>query len=210
MGMLVFSRKKMRKIGPVFIYRCMFISDSIYLLNMINPFVLNLIGKSLTTISDLACKITLYLAFCFFTLIPMLLVYISAERIVSIKYPSKRFQMRQIKWQIAYIVAVIAVGLVLFLPALFYVGLHKITSSGNSSSHNHLNNVQAIYYVCTFSSAYDQDLVTITNILIRLLAFRSMFFLSLFLIVSIFYLIKKKNFAKFFGKFKPNCNSKAQ
>ena len=180
-GILVLMRKKMEKIGPVYIYRFMFISDSIFMLQMINPLFLNIFGKNLMTLSEISCKLIGYLAFGLFSLTPMLLIYISIEKLVSIKYPTKKFLMRKKKWQFGFTLLMLTAGLVAFLPTFFYTGIVTTTSSNNQT-----------LTTCSFKSAFGQQVVTITNLLIRvLIAYDVMTLCSVLLLISIFQMSRR-------------------
>jgi len=181
MGILVLMRKKMQKIGPVYIYRFMFISDSIFMLQMINPFLLYIYGRNLMTLSEISCKLISYLAFGLFSLTPMLLIYISIEKLISIKYPTKKFLMRKKKWQFRFTLFMIIAGLITFLPSFFFSGIITTTSSNNLTS-----------TLCTFKSAFGQQVVSITNLVIRVfIAYGVMTLCSVLLLISIFQMRKR-------------------
>ena len=207
MGVLVFARENMKKIGPIYIYRLIFISNSVFILQMVNPFLLNLTGRNLSLVSNLLCKLTFYLGLGLFSLTPMLLVYISVEKLVSIKYPGKKFFMRKKKWQMTYMTIMAALGLVVFLPAFFYTDLQTtMVSSGNSSSN--VTNVQTSSLVCTFTSGFGENLTTITNLVTRLcIAFGSMLVFSILLIISAFQL-RRRIVENFLANSNLNLNKK--
>lgn len=175
MGILVLRRKKLEKIGPVFIYRIMFISDSIFMLQMINPFLLNLFGKNLMTFSEFSCKVIVYLAFGMFSLTPMLLIYISIEKLVSMKYPSKKLLTKK-KWQFAFVLSMLTAGLIIFLPSFFYAGIVTTTTSSNQTSS-----------ICVINDRFEQKIVSITNLVVRvIIAYGVMSVSSVLLIICIF------------------------
>ncbi len=56
LGLLVLSRRKLTKIGPVNIYRLLFIMDSMYLLLILEPYSETEFGFDLCILSDLSCN----------------------------------------------------------------------------------------------------------------------------------------------------------
>lgn len=194
MGMLVFRREKMKKIGPIYIYQLMFISDTIGLLQMTNAFMLNLTGRNVSNIASLPCKIVSYLAFAFFFLQPMLLLYISIERLVSVKYTAKRFVMKKKSAQLVFSTLTIAIGLIAFLPAFFYFDIKTTDQQPNNLSKLNLNetNLGTSLPVCTFSGLFGQKVVTYTNYVTRILiAYGLMSACSVLLIVTAFQLRRR-------------------
>ena len=129
------NEKKCKKIGLIYIYQWMSISDTINLLQMINAFMFNLTGRNVASIASFPCKIVSYLVFAYFFLQPMLLLYISIERLVSVKNPAKRFVMKKKNIQIVFSTLMIAIGLVAFLPAFFYFDI-KTTGQQTSNVSN--------------------------------------------------------------------------
>jgi len=205
MGILVFAKKKMKKIGPIYIYRFIFISDSIFILQMINPFLLSLTGRNLSLVSNLLCKLTFYLGLGLFSLTPMLLVYISVEKLVSIKYPAKKFLMIKKRWQVAYIIIMGVLGLLVFLPSFFYTSLQIKTMSSFNSSTTQTNQQTS---VCTFTSGFGQSLVGIITFVSRVfIAFGSMFMFSILLIISAFQL-RRRIVENFLANSNLNLNKK--
>jgi hypothetical protein len=99
-GLIIFLRKKMVKVGPVHMYRILFVIDTLFLLQSLNLIVKTQQLKDLSEISSLACKLFIYVNYSSYILSPMALFYISIEKLVSIKYPSKRFMFRKKKHQV--------------------------------------------------------------------------------------------------------------
>jgi hypothetical protein len=99
-GLVIFLRKKMVKVGPVHMYRILFVIDTLFLLQSLNLIVKTQQLIDLSEISSLTCKLFIYVNFSSYILSPMALFYISIEKLVSIKYPSKRFMFRKKKHQV--------------------------------------------------------------------------------------------------------------
>jgi hypothetical protein len=92
LGLIVFIKNKIKlknKIGPIIIYKYLFAYG---LINSYMIILLYLHGFEiyLETIFKLTCQLTVYYWYATASISPMILVYISIERFISIKYPNKR------------------------------------------------------------------------------------------------------------------------
>ena len=72
-GILVISKKELLKIGPRDMYRYLFISDTAYLLFMIQYYVLYGFALDPTVLSKYVCKLFYYLSYTFAAISPWLL-----------------------------------------------------------------------------------------------------------------------------------------
>ena len=59
-GLIIFFRKSMAKIGPVYAYRMLFLADIYFVPQMINSFLSQAFGTSITNRTNLGCKIYNY------------------------------------------------------------------------------------------------------------------------------------------------------
>ena len=99
-GLVIFLRKKMVKIGPLHMYQILFAIDTFCLLQTVVPFLQDINVVALTKISSTLCKLNVYMSYSSYILSPMALIYISIEKLVSIKYPAKRFTLRKKRNQV--------------------------------------------------------------------------------------------------------------
>jgi hypothetical protein len=117
---------------------------------------------------------------------PMMNVYISVERWISITYPSRRLVLLKRNVQIVYIFVVIVVNLAFATQVAIGFELQHViieTPIGNSSDHNTEN----IVYYCDFKSLYWQDVAGFIDIVIRVIVpVGLMVFFSFLLSVSIY------------------------
>lgn len=102
-GLSIFRRKKMEKIGPVRMYQILFLTDTFFILQSIESFLNNTFEIGLTKTLGLTCKIFIFVNYASYILSPMALFYISLEKFVSIKYPGKRFLLNKKKYQVIFI-----------------------------------------------------------------------------------------------------------
>ena len=176
-GLLVFSRKSMSKIGPIHAYRYLLIADSAYLIQMFDPYFNNILGKSLSSSSDLACRITSYIVYSSVAISPMLVVYISVEKLISIKYPAKRFMLRKKDKQLLYLLIIIAFNFILFSPVPFFLE-NKISFS---------NTTNRTTQVCSFKDNFAQTLIQSLYFVNKIIIpFCLMTACSILLIISVF------------------------
>ena len=100
-GILVISKKKLTKIGPQIIYIALFIFDLINLLLIFQPYLQFAFNNNIVASSSLACKSYWYINYVLGPISPMLNVYISIERYISISNPKNKYFL--LKNQIQFI-----------------------------------------------------------------------------------------------------------
>ena len=123
-GLVVFTRPNLRKIGPINIYRFLFgieYLNLLILLAYLNNFAINIISLSSTT-----CQLLSVIVLVYPQIPPMLHVYISIERYVSIAYPSKRLFLRKNNNQLIYFVGLIVYVTVKVQNTAFYILTRQI------------------------------------------------------------------------------------
>jgi hypothetical protein len=88
-GLVVLSRKNLTKIGPVHVYRLLLTIDSVFLNLVVQKYLQFGFNIPVNKISSLICKITSYFNYSLDGLSPMLLVYISIDRFIFIRFSNK-------------------------------------------------------------------------------------------------------------------------
>ena len=139
LGLIVFIKKKIKleKIGPIIIYKYLFAYG---LINSYMIILLYLHGFEiyLETISKLTCQLTVYYWYATASISPMILVYISIERFISIKYTNKRSILNNKLNQHCYIVVLIVYNLIISSWVPFdYDLIEKSTNSTNKNIKNY-------------------------------------------------------------------------
>ena len=120
-GLIVITKKKLIKIGPQNIYISMFIFDWINFVLIFKPYLhYSFIDIDLTINSSLACKIYWYLSYSFGPISPMLNVYNSIERYISLNYPAKKYFLLKKEIQFIYIIIVTLFNILLYIPVEIY------------------------------------------------------------------------------------------
>ena len=140
LGLIVISRKKLAKIGPQITYIALFIFDCINFVTVFSPYAQFAFNIEITVISTLVCKSIFYVVFAFGPISPMLNVYISIERYISIAFPTKKYFLQKKQIQLAYIIVLACFNLALYVPTGIYLDL---TNDYNKT-------------VCAFVNAYWQ------------------------------------------------------
>ena len=126
-GMTVFIRnnKKLEKIGPLFMYRLMFGYDAMFLMGIFVMFFGKGFQLSLYLVSDLSCKLYYYFSYASGSYSTLILIYISLDRFISIKYYAKRLLLKNSKYQYIYFLSFVVSNYVYNVPAFFYYKLFK-------------------------------------------------------------------------------------
>ena len=136
-SLTVLLRKKLTKIGPRNIYRLLFVVDLFILMKLMH----SNIWQSLIISSNNACKISVYFIISILTISPWLLVYISVEKFISIKYPAFKHILRQKRNQLVYFLVVIAFNFTYNMPILLFFEVTEEINSDEEYEENILSNI---------------------------------------------------------------------
>lgn len=182
LGLIVLKCKKLSKIGPIRTFRFLFVMDTIYLLSVLKTNLEIVYEIDLLLISEKWCKGFTYFLNSTASIPPMLLVYISIERFVSIKHPAKSYLLRNKTRQNGYLIVVVLFNFLFYLPILYLYELKYINRSFNGSTDS---NDQILEPVCTFADSGNVIFIMIfTNRIF--LPFVMMFTATVLLIHTIF------------------------
>lgn len=173
LGLIVLKSEKLKKIGPIRTYRFLFITDTVYLFSILKTNIQVVYGVDIVTLSNLSCKLFTYFLNALASVPPMLLVYISIERFLSIKKADKSHLLRNKTSQRIYFLAIICFNFIFYMPVLL---IYELKEAHNSSMSDP---------VCTFSDSGNILFVMIfTNRIF--LPFLLMFTATILLIQTIF------------------------
>ena len=174
-AIIILSRRSMTKLGPKNIYLYLFICDSIFLSFIIVNYFDFGYDYDLTVLSKYICKMYWYISYVIAPISPWLLIYISIDKVIAIKYPSKRFFLRNKKNQFIYLIILIAFNSVFYLPIAYYFKIHD----------ENLNETNGTIY-CDFVNSDMRQLINLMDTGNRIvLPFLLMTACSLRLLVSI-------------------------
>ena len=149
---VLMKSKRLKKIGPVLIYKFLFISDTFYLLQIMIIYFGYGFSLDLTILSNLSCQIYIYFNYAFAAFSPWLLVYILIEKFISIVHPTKRFMLRKKLNQIIYIIILILFSLSCYIVAPLTYGVQNNNIINNDGSNSSFLN-------CNFNN-YEGQLIT--------------------------------------------------
>jgi len=96
-GLVVLSRKNLTKIGPIHVYRFLLSIDSIYLVLVIKNYLDFGYNIPFNKLSSLICKISSYFDYSLDGISPMLLVYISIDRYLFIRFSNKTLRKKHLQ-----------------------------------------------------------------------------------------------------------------
>jgi hypothetical protein len=117
-GLIVISKKKLAKIGPQIVYIALFKFDLLKLFLIFQPYALFAFNIDITVFSSLICKKYFYINYVFASISPVLNVYISIERYISIAYSAKKDFLRKKKIQLGFSIILVIFNLILYLPTV--------------------------------------------------------------------------------------------
>lgn len=174
LALIVFQKKNLKKIGPVLMHKFLFITDSIYLLTAVTTYNAISFGISFINDSAFVCKVYFYLNHTFTPYSAQAIIYISMDRFISFKLPSRRFQLKNEKTQLVFILGFVLFNLVYEVPALFNYGIYvsnndtKVCTSVNPTMREVILYMDLIYRIIFLSI-----LMLIISILIIYFIFQS-------------------------------------
>ena len=181
-GLIVLYRNKLKGIGPIYIYRSVFIADIIYLPQIIVNYMITQFNYDITIRSSFVCKIYQYINFVPDAISPWLLVYISIEKFITItNIGGYKFLLRSKLIQINYIFGLIIFAFIYYIVQPFCFDLININSSDNTT------NDTTPVYICYFKNDYLQHVSALFDTIHRvILPFLLMIVFSALLVATIF------------------------
>lgn len=171
LGFGLLLSKRLTNLPTRKLYFYLLFIDSTYILQIVLNYLENNFKFSLTVQSVAFCKFFSFFNYSFASLSPMLLVYISIDRLISIKFPEHRFILRNNKTQILYLLFIITFNFIYYFP--FALVLNVFT--------------RGEYAICSIGNDYFDSVLLIMDLLNRVcVPFTLMSFSSVLLVVTIF------------------------
>ncbi len=182
LGLLTLSKNDQldKEIGPINMYRYIFITDTILIFSFINVYIHKIYSIGFLSLSPVSCKLSFYLTFTFCSVSSFLLIYILVERYLSIKYPVESNLIRNNKIQFIYLITIVAINLIYFSPVFLYYNLVSQVEMTNITN----NSIKVIKCVIETDHKHKIEIITFINRIILPL-FLILFF-SVLLICSIY------------------------
>ena len=132
-GFTIMSFKSMSKLPVKNYYRFLFVSDSVFISQSIISYMQYGLNFDPTISSIYFCKIFNYLNYCLSTISPLLIVIISSERLIAIKFSQKSYILSNFKFQIIYLIIIIVYGLLFYAGIAVYFDLVNVSNDTNET-----------------------------------------------------------------------------
>jgi hypothetical protein len=179
LGIIVLKKPNVNKIGPIIMYKYLLIFGIINSY-MISIFYLHSFGINFETISLLTCRLTIFFGFITGPISLMILVYISIERYISIKYPSKKKILNKSLNQHIYMIVLVVFNLLINSWVPFDYDLIDKRNSTNKFIGNHNSDDD---FECTRKS---NNVIYLAILNTKLIPYSLMITFTILLIISIF------------------------
>jgi len=150
-----FKGKNIQKIGPVLIYKILFIYDIFYILQILF-YILFEYEIYIINLSKLSCKLFYYFSYQGDSISPMLLVYISVEKYIAIAFPTKRSILARKTNQIIYFIG-------LFIYCSVYAIIIPYTYDLLEYNQTDSNGINSSYIFCGYINYEAQLTATLVD-----------------------------------------------
>ncbi len=134
LGFFLTLRSNKQKNGLILMYKYLFFTNLVNLIFLLVNYLENSFYLNLINLNKYVCRLFWYYDYTCGSVPSMMLVYISLERIISIKRPIYNYFFTCKKYQRIYLVCLIAYNSVFYLPILFFYGIHKDYTKLNSTN----------------------------------------------------------------------------
>jgi len=135
-GIISTFRKKFKNMGPLLIFRCLFIVDSLAAAMSSEYFFFKLLNFDIKMISSFVCKSYYYNLFQLVSLGQMMHLYITLERFLCMKYPVESNLLKKRTIQQGFILISISFCLLFYLPIYFHHDIVTIQKEENQTKYN--------------------------------------------------------------------------
>lgn len=156
-ALLVLERKRFKKIGSVNIYKLLFYIDIFYLVQLLQPYLAYAYAYDLTLLSDISCKLYYFINTSMATLSPNCLIYISIEKLTSIRYLIRKEFFKKKLTQFLFFIIVIAFNVICYTAVPFLIGINE------QFVQNGTNQSRLICYFNDSSSQFTVSLIILIN-----------------------------------------------
>lgn len=172
-ALLVLSRKRLNKFGPLIIYRFLFIVDGIYLLLILTNYLSTSYGITYLPNSSFGCKFYYYLHHSTSSYSPEAIAFISIDRLISIRYPNKRFLLKQKKVQFFVILSFIAFNLLYNVPVLLNYEAYVRNGTKVCTSNKPTMKLTILYMDLSYRIIFLTSVMLITSVITIYSIFKS-------------------------------------
>ena len=166
LGFIIFTNKKLNLIGPRIIFKSLFVMDTCMMVFIWQPYLGFGFNKDLTLISDSVCHIYWYLNYSIAPISPILLCYISIERVASIVY-SKRI-LKSKNFQIITLAIIVFYNLFYHIEVLLWYQIIPVKAVNYSTNlTSEIDNSTLLS--CNFKDMNAQNIISFMDLMNRVL-----------------------------------------
>jgi hypothetical protein len=176
-GIIVISQKKLKEIGPHNIFICMFTLDCIYFPLIFHPYMAYMFNINVTNMSSIACKTYWYARYSMAFISPMMNVYISVERFISITLPARKLFLQKNIVQNIYIASIVLANMLLAIDVALFFDIVEVNITT-------INRTSSQIHYCDFINIYSQEVSGYIDLVSRVILPASLMIIFSFLIVG--------------------------
>ena len=182
LGFTIFSNSELNQIGPRLIYKSLFLMDTFMITLIWQPYFSFGFNKDLTLVSDMACHIYWYIDYIVAPISPILLCYISIERVASVVYSNKILKEKYV--QIIALAVAVIFNFLYYIEVAFWYQINSVSSENSTLSTNETDNKALLS--CNFKDIDTQNIISFMDLTNRVLVpFPFMMFTTIWLIYKI-------------------------
>ena len=179
LGIILFWKKKLNQIGPRLIFISLFVTDTCMIALIWQPYLSFGFNKDLTLVSESACRIYWYLDYIIAPISPVLLCYISIERVASVVYSNKILKN--------IFIQIIALVIIVLFNSFYYIEVAYWFQIGSVASNITTNTTDSnVLMSCNFKDLNTQNIISYMDLINRvLIPFPFMMLTTIWLIYKI-------------------------
>lgn len=147
LGLIASFGKRFQKVGPSYIYRYLFLFDTLYLLTFLKTNLQYSYGIDLSIRSRFVCKTYTYFLNSIASMPPMLLVYISIERFLCLNYPEQNVMLRNYEHQTVYLITIVVFNFLFYSPILYIYDINETLENIRECSIKKPNSERLPFYM---------------------------------------------------------------
>lgn len=176
-GMVVFSSKRLKKlqIAPTYVYIWMFLINEIVILQFIVIYLMVGFNYNLVSETNLVCKLYRILSVSLHNMSPFMLVYISFDHLINIKFTNHRHILKKLSNQLIFTILNIFFNVVFCIPNFLFnqkqTYLNYLTNRDLINftliNQNNISTISLDFFICDYVDFKSQMLLGYMAVIIR-------------------------------------------
>ena len=168
---IIFKRQKLSKLPIIYFLRAMCIFDSLSVLNYTHRYLRLVFNINIRTILSFLCKFLVYFVYSVGSVQGWILVFLSFERFLSIRFPRKFVFIHNKKFHMGMILFIYSYNLLYYIPYIIFYNVYPNAQSTNLTN-------QTLVSDCTDIDSFR------FNILVTMDLFNSTIIPSILMLIS--------------------------